>query len=147
MKKPDQLTKFIGGVLGSMTLGIALFMMFLTYGGRNGCWEPVNTFFGTRGYESCGLFGFFLGILIGSMAGVMLAAKIKQTYQKQFIFWATIVIIAGPTALGIVMEHSLGVIKAAFLIGAITLALSIVPTTIFLSIYNGVQKRKEKQDG
>jgi hypothetical protein len=48
--------------------GIFGFLMGVNYGGNNGCFE----FAGMSGYESCGMFGGIIGILLGLLVGLFL---------------------------------------------------------------------------
>lgn len=73
---------FVGIFCGAL-LGLFGFGTLATYGGNHGCWPLIDFLFNGVGYESCGSFGAFAGIITGSLVGVILlyrAAFQKKTY-------------------------------------------------------------------
>ncbi len=68
----------LAGVVGAVVLGFFGIFFFTLYGGNSCDVSPAMTcdcfcchMFNTRGYESCGVFGLWLGIIIGAVAGVL----------------------------------------------------------------------------
>jgi hypothetical protein len=79
--------QFIAGIFGGTILGIAGFLIMLTYGGNYGCWSFIDSLFGTAGYESCGLFGGITGIIVGVIVGIFVFSKVKVlSYLKAGIY-------------------------------------------------------------
>ena len=80
--------QIIAGVIGAITFSIISFIYFVGYGGNNCDQPPANTcdcfcchMFNSRGFESCGIFGLWLGILVGVILGALI---IHLTWQKFF---------------------------------------------------------------
>ena len=82
------LYQIIFGILGALIIGILGFLYFLDYGG-NSCDMPGKdcscfccNMFGLRGYEACGNFGFFAGIILGASVSVLIVHFIWKNYYK-----------------------------------------------------------------
>lgn len=72
------LAQFISGVFGAGVLAVLGLLLMSVYGGNYGCWSAVDSFFSLRGYESCGKLGAYIGLILGSIFGVLLSKKIKS---------------------------------------------------------------------
>ena len=86
----EKKTKFqiIAGVAGAIIFSIFGLIYFAGYGGNNCDQPPANTcdcfcchMFNSRGFESCGAFGLWLGILVGVILGLLV---IRLAWQKFF---------------------------------------------------------------
>lgn len=80
--------QIVAGVIGAIILGIIGLISLINYGGNNCDQPPAATcdcfcchMFNSRGYEACGTFGFWLGIMLGAILGVLI---IKLIWQKIF---------------------------------------------------------------
>jgi len=69
----------VGGVILTALLSILGLVIFMGYGGNRCDQPPAMTcdcfccdMFGSRGYEACGGFGFWLGLGLGAAASVVL---------------------------------------------------------------------------
>jgi hypothetical protein len=76
----ERKTKYqiIAGFIGAIIIGLISFVFFVGYGGNNCDSPPSMTcdcfcchMFNSRGYESCGIFGFWFGIIIGVILGIL----------------------------------------------------------------------------
>jgi len=61
----------LGGVAGAIIFGALGFFILVSYGGNHGCFALADSIFAPmKGYESCGLFGLWIGFIIGIIVGV-----------------------------------------------------------------------------
>ena len=74
----------LSALIGAVIFGVGGFLGFMTYGGRN-CDTPGKNcdcfccnLFGLRGYESCADFGFWIGIGIGAIIGLIVYVLVKN---------------------------------------------------------------------
>jgi hypothetical protein len=76
------------GVFSGVLLGIVGLIVGIDIGGNYGCLPFIDSLFGTRGYESCGAFAGILGMILGSVGGVLLINRlpIKNYYRLVWIF-------------------------------------------------------------
>ena len=68
-------------ISSALILGIVGWLLLTIYGGNN-CDQTIGVckcfcchIFSLRGYESCGIFGFFSGALIGILLGILIVRK------------------------------------------------------------------------
>ena len=63
-------------ILGGILVAIPTFLVMVHIGGNYGCWVYINLLFNSRGYESCGMFGAVIGLIIGGVLGLILSDRI-----------------------------------------------------------------------
>ena len=76
------LTRTVAAIVGAFAFGVLGLMVFGAFGGNRCDQPPALTcdcfcchLFGSRGYESCGLFGAALGAIVGVTAGVLVVPR------------------------------------------------------------------------
>lgn len=85
--KPKIFAQFTAGIFGGTILGITGFLTMMNYGGNYGCWQFIDSLFGTAGYESCGTFGSIAGELTGVILGIVILSKAKiSNYSKVALY-------------------------------------------------------------
>jgi hypothetical protein len=74
----------LSAFLGAIIFGIIGFLQLLNYGGNN-CDMKGNSCdcfccysFGLRGYEACGVYGFYAGVGVGVVVGVGIYLLVKK---------------------------------------------------------------------
>src|SRR3989338_7347390 len=72
----------ITGIALGVILALTLGFVFMMYGGNYNCFPFIDKLFNSAGYESCGLVGGSLGILLGSILGVYWIYKTTKQYKK-----------------------------------------------------------------
>lgn len=80
MKDPASalVTQILFALLGALIFGFGGLLGMMIYGGNFGCWAWIDTLFNLQGYESCGAFGWWIGIFLGMLGGWMLAFLLQQ---------------------------------------------------------------------
>ncbi len=75
LKPWNLLSQLIFGSMGAAIGAAAGWFGTMNYGGNFGCPSFVDAIFDSRGYESCGAFGGWIGLFFGLLIGVWLAHK------------------------------------------------------------------------
>jgi|GEM_PF-1508485 hypothetical protein len=144
--KSNFLPQLIAGTLGGVILGVIILIPMASYGGNYGCWAPIDSVFGTRGYESCGAFGAITGILIGSIIGITIATKVsKKTLKslRNILGLLAGILVLPPFLYGIFKLNFKGSILIPLIILA-TMLVSAIPSLIIIGIINWRKRSKRK---
>ena len=91
------------GIAGGTIFGIAGFLILINYGGNYGCWPIIDQLFNDTGYLSCSAFGATAGIILGTLAGVVIRTVVQS---KDYIKSAVVNLVAAfmlPFIYGVVM--------------------------------------------
>ena len=75
--------QILSGITGAIVLGILLGYNLMIYGANNGCFSVIDSLMQSSGYESCGAFGFIIGIIVGAIIGVILSRNWKKFFNKK----------------------------------------------------------------
>lgn len=68
------------GILGAFLLGIIGLFIGTLYGGNYGCFQIIDSIFTPlKGYESCGIFGFWFGTFIGIIISILIGMKLHKS--------------------------------------------------------------------
>lgn len=88
-------TQLIAGIFFGTILGVAGFRKMMTYGIKHECMPNAVSNAVCCGYDQCGSFGSIIGIIAGSLLGVIAIAAFKtlnySKVNKKFIFSALII--------------------------------------------------------
>ena len=95
--------QFISGIFGGTILGITGFLTMMNYGGNYGCWTFIDSLFGTAGYESCGSFGSIVGLIVGSIMGIIILNKTKISHYSKVAMYLLLGSFILPFLYGVIM--------------------------------------------
>jgi hypothetical protein len=133
----QNLTQFACGIFGGTILGILGFLTMTSYGGNAGCFAWADYITGLAGYESCGIVGAILGIVMGSLLG-----PIRKTtnYSHSFIIGLIVAAFVLPFIIGLYIFNLGGesgiVIAPAIIIPLVYILASAIVSGIILALRN-----------
>jgi|SRR3989338_10498906 len=128
------LCELIVGMISGTLLGIFGLFVGMIYGGNYGCFAIVDKVVGLQGYESCGLFGLILGILIGSLSIFLLhnSKFQKESYEKIAVISIILVIV-----IPLIIASILGLPFNSIPSGLISfLRFSVIPSVLITLLLN-----------
>jgi len=147
--KTPLLTQIMAGIFGGTIIGIALFLAMMTFGGNYGCWKPIDTLFGTAGYESCGSFGTIVGILVGVWLGINIIGKIKINNYTKAAGWLGLGSFLLPFAFGMTIFlsqlQSVGFVATVLMITAPILTFIAASAVVSVLVAGGVNWIKSRR--